>query len=368
MSHTVTDAQLAANRANAQRSTGPRTPEGKARSSQNARTHGLRSETYSMLRLEGHGELQELQAAAFQVYRPVNAQEVFAVERIALCQLNILRAHRLETGTFIDALNSALNDDGTPFVGLDPILAEAREHVAQQNANYALAQGLARLNANSNHFALIMRYQALADRQYRRAIEDFERLHRLRAELPNEPIYTFQPPPPLPLNPSPNEPISAEVSVRQLDAGQREDSGKVLGGSGVEADAGALGVLGGVVEEGADARGKFGGAGGGEGLPVAGGKPDDGALASRAPQGPSGLLRVGFPLPVVGEALGGERAGKGVPNSLDRPRSSGEVGIGRRLQGAEEGVGRQNFNCGHVGPNIAREAAGGKGPGGRMGH
>src|SRR5260370_465470 len=34
-------ARLAANAANAQHSTGPRTPEGRARSSQHARTHGL---------------------------------------------------------------------------------------------------------------------------------------------------------------------------------------------------------------------------------------------------------------------------------------------------------------------------------------
>src|SRR5882672_1737881 len=34
-------ARLAANTANAQHSTGPRTPAGQARSSQNARTHGL---------------------------------------------------------------------------------------------------------------------------------------------------------------------------------------------------------------------------------------------------------------------------------------------------------------------------------------
>jgi hypothetical protein len=37
----TTPARLAANAANAQHSTGPRTPEGQARSSQNARTHGL---------------------------------------------------------------------------------------------------------------------------------------------------------------------------------------------------------------------------------------------------------------------------------------------------------------------------------------
>jgi len=37
----ISSAQRAANTANAQHSTGPRTPEGQTRSSQNARTHGL---------------------------------------------------------------------------------------------------------------------------------------------------------------------------------------------------------------------------------------------------------------------------------------------------------------------------------------
>ena len=41
----VSDAKAAANRANAQRSTGPRTPQGKANVRRNAHRHGLYAET-----------------------------------------------------------------------------------------------------------------------------------------------------------------------------------------------------------------------------------------------------------------------------------------------------------------------------------
>ncbi|MBL0161226.1 MAG: hypothetical protein IPP47_29725 [Bryobacterales bacterium] len=44
----VTDKKLAANRANAQKSTGPRTPEGKARSSRNACRHYVYARTHRM--------------------------------------------------------------------------------------------------------------------------------------------------------------------------------------------------------------------------------------------------------------------------------------------------------------------------------
>ncbi len=45
----ISEAKLEANRRNAKLSSGPRTPEGKRRSSQNAVTHGLRAETLVLL-------------------------------------------------------------------------------------------------------------------------------------------------------------------------------------------------------------------------------------------------------------------------------------------------------------------------------
>jgi hypothetical protein len=38
----------------------------------------------------------------------------------------------------------------------------------------------------SNSFTLLLRYQAQAERHYRRAIEEFDRLKALREELANE--------------------------------------------------------------------------------------------------------------------------------------------------------------------------------------
>ncbi len=48
----VSQKQLAANRPNAAKFTGPRTPQGKARSAQNARKHGFTASTFAVARLE----------------------------------------------------------------------------------------------------------------------------------------------------------------------------------------------------------------------------------------------------------------------------------------------------------------------------
>ena len=86
MTKRITDKQLAANRANAAQSTGPRSSEGKARSAQNARKHGFTASTFAVVRLEDLDEVARLRQDAIAVYQPVNSQELFAVERIALAQ------------------------------------------------------------------------------------------------------------------------------------------------------------------------------------------------------------------------------------------------------------------------------------------
>jgi hypothetical protein len=193
----VSPKQLAANRANAAKSTGPRSPEGKARSAQNGRKHGFTASTFAVIRLEELDEVERLRADLIAVYQPINSQELFAIERIALTQQALLRAARLESGLFTTCLNESLDSTGNPVILMDPQLAgEGDIQITRaQNRNFLLGEGFRRCAGQSNSWSLAMRYQIQAERHYRRAIEEFERLKALRSKLPTEPISGPQPEP-----------------------------------------------------------------------------------------------------------------------------------------------------------------------------
>src|ERR1035437_4676861 len=76
----------------------------------------------------------------------------------------------------------------------DALVNGDHEITMAQNRNYLFAEGFHRINKYSpSSFTLFLRYQAQSERMYRRAVEEFERLKRLRRELPNEPILEAQP-------------------------------------------------------------------------------------------------------------------------------------------------------------------------------
>jgi hypothetical protein len=199
----TSDKQIAANRANAQKSTGPRSAAGKMKSALNSRKHGFAGNALTVVRLEDLNEIFQLRLDALDLYRPVNSQELFAVERIAVCQMSLIRASRLEAGLFTTCLDKALDPEGEPIHLMSPELAGDGdiEITRAQNRNFALGEGFHRATQNPHAWLLFLRYQAQAERQYRRAIQDFDRLHALRPELeneateeiPNEPISPVQP-------------------------------------------------------------------------------------------------------------------------------------------------------------------------------
>src|SRR5437763_9758528 len=186
----ISGKQLAANRANAAKRTGPRTPAGKARSARSACTHGFTASSFAVVRLEDLDEIARLKQDAVAVYQPVNSQEMFALEQIALAQQTMFRAARIESGYFTNCLDTSINDNDVPIATMHPVLVGNGDIqiTRAQNRNYALADGFDRMAKRGNSFVLVLRYKAQAERLYRRAVEDFDRLKARRNELPNEPI------------------------------------------------------------------------------------------------------------------------------------------------------------------------------------
>jgi hypothetical protein len=236
----LSEARLAANRANAQKSTGPRTPAGKLRSAANACQHGFAGSTFAIVRLEDLFEIDRLKADLVATYQPINSQEMFAIECMALAQNSIFRSYRLESGLGTASLNESLDPRAdkmlitmTPdMIGGNgkPTGPQATAITRAQNRNYGLAAGFQTSTRKNNSWPLFFRYQAQAERNYRRAQEDLMRLRAMRDELAIEQTICEQAPAepeplcsPSDLNPfafyppdhptKPNQPIPTEPTM-----------------------------------------------------------------------------------------------------------------------------------------------------------
>ena len=92
-------AQVRANRLNAQKSTGPRTPEGKAVVAQNAVKHGLLAQQV-VIRGEDPGEFELFRDRMVQDLDPVGSLEGLLAERVAHLGWRLRRAERLENAAW----------------------------------------------------------------------------------------------------------------------------------------------------------------------------------------------------------------------------------------------------------------------------
>ncbi len=102
--------QIEANRLNAQKSTGPKTPAGKARSSRNAFIHGLSSQRPTVT-IENSAEFNAFANKFMDQYEPLDPSEIFLVRRIACMAWRIQRAQCYETLVLDNLCNSIPEDD-----------------------------------------------------------------------------------------------------------------------------------------------------------------------------------------------------------------------------------------------------------------
>jgi hypothetical protein len=106
----ISERKRAANIANAQKSTGPRTPEGKARSSRNALKHGRYASPITAVAPATRTErdvYQRLMADFVDRFQPRDPIEQMLLERLALAYLRTLRASYAESGAAHSLFKSA---------------------------------------------------------------------------------------------------------------------------------------------------------------------------------------------------------------------------------------------------------------------
>jgi len=95
----ASERQIQANRANALKSTGPKTPEGKRNSSKNAALPGLLSSTV-VLKGESKRRYNDLAAALILQFQPRNSAEAFLIQTMTVARWRLLRSWGIQTAAF----------------------------------------------------------------------------------------------------------------------------------------------------------------------------------------------------------------------------------------------------------------------------
>lgn len=120
------DRQIAANRRNAVRSTGPRTAAGKLQSRRNAYRHGLTAETV-IPSLEDAEAYREIEAGLFAEFAPATPLQQQLVARLASLLWRLRRTSSIESGLYEAQLDVASPAATVPSLAIfHEMLAEQR--------------------------------------------------------------------------------------------------------------------------------------------------------------------------------------------------------------------------------------------------
>src|SRR2546421_5172845 len=146
--HMATTAQIFANQENSKRSTGPRTPQGKAASSHNATADGFFAAD-PVLPSEDRNQFNTLFESYNSDFAPTTAHEEFLVSQMAGARWKLDRVERIEVAIF-----TALDNQG------DPATADARMAEALLDKDFA------------KRLAHLERARTILERTYHRSVRE----------------------------------------------------------------------------------------------------------------------------------------------------------------------------------------------------
>jgi len=205
----TSDKKAEANRRNALKSTGPKTPEGKAAASLNALRHGILSQKI-LLPGEDEEALRELGERLRNELQPAGELENLLVDRIISSYWRLQRVGRVETGIFAWERSEELAEraereaHGYEYVPgdflmhahtnirdekkHDEALSRARRLRSEQEDEIAtLGRTFARDADRANAFSKLSRYETAIERSLYKALHELQRLQAARRVDGNAP-------------------------------------------------------------------------------------------------------------------------------------------------------------------------------------
>jgi hypothetical protein len=192
----ATRKQIEANRLNARKSTGPRTPEGKRRSSQNALRTGVDAKA-QVIHYEQEADLRRLQSEYYNRFHPTTPEQRMLVDTLIDCEWLLRRFRTCEAEIFVEANpDLSYTSTGKAYLKMAEPLARLQRRIdaTQRNFRHALHE-LERLQSEEE--------EALANEEQQ--TENPEIGFDPRAAENHPECFT------LPARPSQNEPDSAPL-------------------------------------------------------------------------------------------------------------------------------------------------------------
>ena len=188
-----TTAQILANRRNAKKSKGPRTPKGKAIASQNSLKHGLTA-TRDVIYSESRSDFELYRDRVLAELSPDSPMESMLAERIVNLSWRLKRTSYLQNQT-IDALNA--NRTSSPLAKLtQSLLPKDLRHPqgVSSTSDAALALGRLAVNDFSNARVLerLLMYERRIENSLYKTILELQRLNIVKRLNPGSELSLNQ--------------------------------------------------------------------------------------------------------------------------------------------------------------------------------
>jgi hypothetical protein len=174
----ATEAQIVANRRNAQKSTGPRTPQGKAAISQNAVKHGLLTRQ-DVISSESQADFDLYRERLLAELTPASPMESMLAERIVSLSWRLKRTGRIQNQT-IDALNAP--DTSSPLAKLTKSLLFKGHDQSQTAPTAHLALGRLAIKdfANARVLDRLLMYERRIEHSLYKTLLELQKLRIMR--------------------------------------------------------------------------------------------------------------------------------------------------------------------------------------------